>query len=83
MLGHFPPADTYSSDATVPELLKTAREYKDHDHSGTSLLLFGYGDGGGGPTRAMLETLRRARDLQGLPRTRIATSDEFFDGARG
>ena len=45
---------------------------------GTSLLVYGYGDGGGGPTRAMLETLRRARDLQGLPRTRTATSDEFF-----
>jgi alpha-mannosidase len=79
VLGHFPPADTYSSDATVPELLKTAREYMDHDHSGTSLLVFGYGDGGGGPTRAMLETLRRAHDLQGLPRTRVTTSEEFFE----
>jgi alpha-mannosidase len=78
VLGHFPPADTYSSDATVPDLLRTVREYKSHDHSGTSLLVFGYGDGGGGPTRAMLETLRRARDLQGLPRTRLTTSDEFF-----
>src|SRR5258708_2819153 len=27
----------------------------------------------------MLESLRRARDLQGLPRTRTATSDEFFE----
>ena len=79
VLGHFPPADTYSSEATVPELLRSARAYKDHDHSGTSLLLFGLGDGGGGPTRAMLETLRRARDLQGLPRTEQCTSDEFFD----
>src|SRR5207247_960600 len=35
--------------------------------------------GGGGPTRSMLELLRRARDLQGVPRTRMATSDEFFD----
>jgi alpha-mannosidase len=78
VLGHFPPADTYSSDATVPDLLSTARDYKDHDGSATSLLVFGYGDGGGGPSRAMLETLRRARDLQGLPRTRVATSDEFF-----
>jgi alpha-mannosidase len=78
VLGHFPPADTYSSDASVPELLRTARAYKDHEHSQTSLLLFGYGDGGGGPTKPMLETLRRAADLQGLPRTRVTTSDEFF-----
>jgi alpha-mannosidase len=79
VLGHYPPADTYSSDAKVPELLRTQREYRDHDSSGTSLLVFGYGDGGGGPTRAMLESLRRARDLQGLPRTHVATSDEFFE----
>ncbi|MBA2475804.1 MAG: alpha-mannosidase, partial [Actinobacteria bacterium] len=78
VLGHFPPADTYSSAATVPELLRTAREYADHEHSGTSLLVYGYGDGGGGPTRSMLETLRRTRDLQGLPRTASRTSDEFF-----
>ena len=78
VLGHFPPADTYSSDATVGDLLRTVREYRSHDHSGTSLLVFGYGDGGGGPTRAMLETLRRASDLQGLPRTTVTTSEEFF-----
>src|SRR5205814_8032435 len=33
---------------------------------------------GGGPTPSMLEWLRRARDLLGLPRTRQSTSDEFF-----
>jgi alpha-mannosidase len=58
--------------------VKTVRDYRDHEHSGTSMLVFGHGDGGGGPTREMLETLRRARDLQGLPRTRMRTSDEFF-----
>jgi alpha-mannosidase len=79
VLGHFPPADTYNSEATVPELRRSARDYKDHDRSNTSLLLFGYGDGGGGPTRTMLETLRRVRDLQGVPRTTQRTSDEFFD----
>jgi alpha-mannosidase len=79
VLGHFPPADTYTSDATVPELVRSVAAYKDHAHSGTSLLLFGYGDGGGGPTAEMLETLRRARDLQGVPRTTLRSSDEFFD----
>ncbi|HZT91319.1 MAG TPA: glycoside hydrolase family 38 C-terminal domain-containing protein [Gaiellaceae bacterium] len=78
VVGHFPPADTYSSDASVPDLLRTARDYLDHDASAVSLLLFGYGDGGGGPTPAMLESLRRARDLQGLPRTQVASPPEFF-----
>jgi alpha-mannosidase len=78
VLGHFPPADTYNSDVTVGELLRARRDFKDHETSATSMLVFGYGDGGGGPTRAMLETLRRAGDLQGLPRTHATTSDAFF-----
>ncbi len=78
VLAHYPPADTYNSDVDVPELMKIARDYRDHDHARTSLLVFGFGDGGGGPTRAMLETLRRARDLQGVPRTTQRTSEEFF-----
>jgi alpha-mannosidase len=79
VLAHFPPTDTYNSAADVSDLLKTAREYKSSDHSRTSMLVFGHGDGGGGPTREMLETLARARDLQGLPRTRHASPAEFFE----
>ena len=78
VLTHFPPADTYNSEATVAELRGSVRDYKDHDRSHTSYLLFGFGDGGGGPTKRMLETLARARDLQGLPRTRQCTPEEFF-----
>jgi len=40
---------------------------------------FGYGDGGDGPTRDHLEYLRRMKDLQGVPRTRIVPPIEFFD----
>jgi alpha-mannosidase len=78
VLGHFPPADTYSSDVSVREVLKTEHEFLDHQSSASSLLVFGFGDGGGGPTRSMLERLARMRDLQGLPRVQTATSDEFF-----
>jgi alpha-mannosidase len=78
VLGHFPPEDTYNSMADVAALLKAANDSQSLAHSQTSLLVYGYGDGGGGPTRGMLETLRRARDLQGLPRTHLAGADEFF-----
>lgn len=76
---HFPPADTYNAVATVSQLRDNARNYKDHDRSRHSILLFGFGDGGGGPIKRMLETLRRAKDLEGLPRTTLRTSEEFFD----
>jgi len=78
VLTHFPPADTYNSVATVEELRRVVRDYRDSDRSGHSCMLFGVGDGGGGPTRDMLERLRRARDLQGLPRTAIRAPREFF-----
>src|SRR6185503_7711361 len=78
VLAHFPPADTYNSVCDVAELRRAARDYKDHDRSRHAYLLFGHGDDGGGPTPRMLELLRRARDLQGLPRTAIRSPDEFF-----
>jgi alpha-mannosidase len=79
VITHFPPADTYNAEATVAELCRDVRAYRDHDRSRDSLLVFGHGDGGGGPTRGMLERLRRARDLRGLPRTTLRTPEAFFD----
>jgi len=75
---HFPPADTYTATAHVGQLRHNARNYKDHDRSRHSYMLFGFGDGGGGPTKLMIETLRRAKDIQGLPRTAMRSPDEFF-----
>ncbi|MFQ3455856.1 glycoside hydrolase family 38 C-terminal domain-containing protein [Bradyrhizobium sp. UFLA01-814] len=79
VLAHFPPADTYNGSAQVAELRYHAANYKDADRSSDALYLFGYGDGGGGADETMLETLQRAKDLQGLPRIQIRSVDEFFD----
>jgi alpha-mannosidase len=51
----------------------------------TMIFAFGYGDGGGGATRDHLEFLRRSQDLEGLPRVKMASPEEFFDDmvARG
>jgi alpha-mannosidase len=78
VVAHFPPADTYNAEATVPELRRAARDFKDHERSDRSLLVFGWGDGGGGPTAEMLETLARTRDLQDVPRTTIGDPEAFF-----
>ncbi len=79
VLTHFPPADTYNAEATVPELRAAAADYKDHPRSRRSLLVFGHGDGGGGPTAEMLERLRRAGDLAGMPPVALDTPAAFFD----
>ena len=43
------------------------------------MISYGYGDGGGGPTREMLE-LRRVMDrMPGLPAVKTGSAGEFFD----
>ncbi|MBE0698863.1 MAG: alpha-mannosidase [Anaerolineaceae bacterium] len=42
------------------------------------ILAFGWGDGGGGPTRDHLEFFHRVEDLEGLPRVKMSTPAEFF-----
>ena len=44
----------------------------------TTLLAFGWGDGGGGPTRDHMEYLRRVTDLEGVPRVKLSSPAEFF-----
>jgi alpha-mannosidase len=43
------------------------------------LLPFGYGDGGGGPSRDYVEYLEREKDLEGMPRVKQASPTEFFE----
>jgi len=78
ILTHFPPADTYNGDMSVGELTKGERQFAQHAVSKYSLYPFGYGDGGGGPTRAMLEAARRVADLDGVPRVEIGTVASFW-----
>ena len=53
---HFPPADTYNGDFSREELERSVRSFKDAEHSNRSLYLFGFGDGGGGPTAEMVDS---------------------------
>ncbi|RBP98538.1 alpha-mannosidase [Bifidobacterium aemilianum] len=75
---HFPPADKYDSDMSAKDLAYVQRNYKDKDLSDRGILLFGYGDGGGGPTRDMALRERRFRDFEGLPKVEYDNPDSFF-----
>ncbi|MFB6562921.1 alpha-mannosidase [Streptomyces sp. NPDC056400] len=79
---HFPPVDTYNSDLGGAQLAHAARNYREKGHGSRSLVPFGWGDGGGGPTREHLARARRQRDLEGSPRVRIERPDAFFERAR-
>ena len=58
------------------------RNYADKGGGTRSLLPFGHGDGGGGPTREMMEKARRLRDLEGSPKVTVEHPDAFFAAAR-
>ena len=64
---HFPPADTYNASAEPKEVVYSVKNYKDHARSDQSLYVFGFGDGGGGPTERHLEFLRRGRLAPNYP----------------
>lgn len=78
---HFPPAETYAAEVTARELRHAVTNFKDKAIASHSLLPYGYGDGGGGPTREMAERLRRFADLEGAPRVVSRTPAEFFEDA--
>ncbi len=79
VLTHFPPVDTYNAEITPAEVVRSARRFLDAAWSDWSLMPFGHGDGGGGPTREMLERARRLADVDGSPQVELGTPSRFFE----
>ncbi|WP_328906610.1 glycosyl hydrolase-related protein [Streptomyces sp. NBC_00234] len=78
---HFPPVDTYNSQLHASELAHAERNFAEKGRASRSLVPFGWGDGGGGPTREMMERARRLRDLEGSPRVEVEKPSAFFAAA--
>ncbi|KAL2142329.1 hypothetical protein VTI28DRAFT_1338 [Corynascus sepedonium] len=81
---HMPPAETYTAEAHFGDVKRSMSQHKSLDQDATSLLVFGKGDGGGGPTWQQIEKLRRCRGISDtvglLPRIHMGNSvDDFFD----
>ena len=75
---HFPPSDTYNAQIFGEELARSARNFKDAGPANRSLMAFGHGDGGGGPTREMMERARRVANLEGSPKVVVEKPRDFF-----
>ncbi len=78
---HFPPVDKYNSDLSGADLARAQKNYREQGVGTRSLVPFGWGDGGGGPTREMLAAAERTASLDGSPTVEIASPAEFFDAA--
>ncbi|MBU5346299.1 alpha-mannosidase [Paenibacillus lautus] len=79
VLTHMPPEDTYNSPAAPRSIAKAEREYLDKNVSSHALMLFGIGDGGGGPGEEHLERLAREKNLLGLSPVIEEPSWKFFE----
>lgn len=68
---------TYVGSLTAGQVLGTWNRYQPKEYNDVTITTYGWGDGGGGPTREMLEMQRRfAYGLPGLPKTKISTVEE-------
>lgn len=69
----------YNARLTAQEVGETWRNFSGKQIHDFSLLAFGYGDGGGGPSEEMLERFARLSDFPGLPRLKIGRVTEFYE----
>lgn len=71
---------TYNGMLHPDALIGGWRRYQQKEINNDILVSFGYGDGGGGPTRAMLENSDRLeKGVAGLPRVRQCFARTYFD----
>lgn len=90
VLTHMTPVNNYNSQCNMDDIRRGTTNHRNLDVTDQALLLFGNGDGGGGPTPPMLEKLRRARaigkrhDAGGqIPLVKMGGSfEQFYDSVR-
>lgn len=69
---------TYNGQLEPETVLGSYKAYRNKDMNKQLLISYGYGDGGGGVTRDMLENRRRMDKIPGLPNVKTGRADEFF-----
>lgn len=69
---------TYNGETRAPFIKGIWDNYRDKALNKELLLAYGYGDGGGGVTRDMLEMRRRLADMPGMPKAQTGRADEYF-----
>ena len=71
---------TYNGDLSVSETMGAWKRYEPKAAYDELVMSYGYGDGGGGPTRAMIERgTRLERGIPGAPKVRLEGIVPFLD----
>ncbi|HEX5807520.1 MAG TPA: alpha-mannosidase [Anaerolineales bacterium] len=72
-------ASTYNAMADAREALGTWKNFQQKELHSDLLMAYGFGDGGGGPTREMLENIEVMKRFPGLPQVKPSSVKAFFE----
>lgn len=78
VFAHMLPEDTYNGPLRGDRMTFGERNYAERKISDKSMMLFGIGDGGGGPGFEHCERLERYADLKGMPTVTPRMAKDFF-----
>jgi alpha-mannosidase len=74
-----PYSTTYNADISPKQIIGTWTNFRQKELHNELITAYGYGDGGGGPTREMIENVHEFKAMPGAPRVRAGTIREFMD----
>ena len=79
LLTHFPPVDTYNGTMDVDEVTRSVYNDSQNDVTDDRAYLVGWGDGGGGPTREMVERSEVVDEIEALPDIEWGSLRDLFE----
>ena len=76
---HMPPEGNYNSVAGPKALLTAKKGLKKTDPQDKLMLVYGVGDGGGGPSETIVERNIRTEDVPYLPKVKFGSAQGYYD----
>ncbi len=70
---------TYNGMLTPESVSGIWDNYRQKDINDELLIAYGWGDGGGGPTKEMLETGKKMQELPGIPKVEFGKAEPYFE----
>lgn len=78
VLTHMPPDNTYNSEATPFSTMHAYNFYPEKDKVDVALLVYGVGDGGGGPGDGHIEMAKRHKNIKHVPKVEMRHAEDIF-----
>lgn len=76
---HMPPEGNYNSVAGPKALLAAKKGIKKTDPQDKMMIVYGVGDGGGGPSETLVERNIRTENVPYLPKVKMGSAQSFYD----